>query len=91
MIYIVVFNGFLDHADGLLLVAERCKATEGQVVGPVEAAIVCRVFHTCWPIVLALQILGELLPPYHVLLVGLLLLHERAVEHLHFMGLCVLS
>ena len=91
IIYIVVFNGFLDHTDGLLLMTQRCEATEGQVVGPVETAIVGWMFHPRRPVVLTLQVLGELLSTHHVLLVRLLLLHERAVEHLHLLGLCILS
>ena len=66
--------------------AERCKAAEGQVVGPVEATILSWVLHAVGPVALALDIVGDLTPPAHVLLLGLLVLHDLIVHPIEFNG-----
>ena len=65
---------------------ERCKAAECQVVGPVEAAILGRMFHSIGPVALALDVVGDLTPSTHVLLLWFLVLHDLIVHAIEFNG-----
>ena len=65
---------------------ERCKAAECQVVGPVEAAILGRMLHSIGPVTLALDVVGDLTPSTHVLLLWFLVLHDLVVHAIEFNG-----
>ena len=64
------------------------KATERQIVGPVEATEIVWVFHTLWPIFFSFQIVGDFSTLFLVLLARfILLLHQSLVQNVHFLGL----
>lgn len=69
----------LNHTNRLLLMAQRGKAAESEVISPVESSVLCWVLHAIRPVALALDILRYLLSPFHVLLLGLLVLHDLVV------------
>ena len=83
----ILIEGLLDHADSFLLVAQGGKSTEGHVISPVEASEILRVLHPLRPVGLRLEILRDLPTLQLVLLIRLLVLHQRAIQHVHFVRL----
>jgi len=79
-------QSFLNHADSLLLVTERCEATECQIICPVEPTVVSWVLHPFRPIVSALQVVRDLAAARIVLLLRQLLLHEGFVHKVQLCG-----
>jgi len=61
-------------------VAQSREAAERQVVSPVEATILIRVLHAIRPVALGLEIVGDFASASHVLLFGLLLIHDLVVH-----------
>ena len=86
----IIVQSLLDHANGLLLVTQSGKATEGHVVCPVEAAEVLRVLHPVRPVVLRFEVLGDLPALRFVFLLRLLILHQCAIKYVHLVSLLVL-
>ena len=86
---LVIVKSFLNHSNCLLLVTQRRKATECHIICPIETSIVLWMLHALGPVRLRFEILGDLLALRLVLLLRLLVLHQSAIEHVHFV--CLLS
>ena len=70
--------------------AQSRKATERHIVRPVEASEVLRVLHSIGPVRLRFEVLSDLATPALVLLLWLRVLHQRMIEHVHFLSLLCL-
>ena len=85
-----VLQSLFDHAHRLLLVTQCREATERHIVRPVEASEVLRVLHSVGPVRLRFEVLGDLATTTLVFLLWLRVLHQRVIEHVHFLSLLCL-
>ena len=67
-----------------------CKAAKGEIIGPVEAAILCWVLHSIGPVALAFDVTSDFTPPSHILLLRLLILHDVIIHSVEFDSLVLL-
>ena len=66
------------------------EAAERHVVSPVEASEVFWMLHSIGPVRLRFEVLGDLATSGLVLLLWLPTLHQRMIEHVHFLSLLCL-